>query len=314
MEARLNAVRDFYERKTATSQLKHSHESASEAVASLSSNPICLNKLGRPKILHDGSVDQKSPQYRLTDVSSLSDTKGIGSEGNDNVAAADTSTSNLIDMPTDDSSETSTEKVTSVRSSTSPNQDVTKERDHASEAQETVERNVEEENIDNLSALGTTPTNVYSHHIPSSYPAKLNVDVSFPAVEDAWNFYRLINNLMSDNRVYDYEFDIIQKDPLYPYLDSLTGIADSGDDGSPKTVKQRVREEFKNISPHRICHILAKEANEVQPDFIDVCEDIARKLGMHNMAVGEFVYLELFRNDPFDPRQLTHLHFIFRPH
>ncbi|KAL9188241.1 hypothetical protein ACHAXT_006619 [Thalassiosira profunda] len=108
-------------------------------------------------------------------------------------------------------------------------------------------------------------------------------------MENAWAYYRTINALIFDSRVYDYEFQVVQEDPLYPYLNSLVGIADSGEDGyanEHKRISQMAKKEYADLTPHRICHTLAKEANDALPGLKTVCGYIGNKLGMQTMAVG----------------------------
>ena len=325
LEGRLNAIRDFYKRKTTTAQLKCSHDNDNIAeVASFASNPKCPGKPGKPKILRDGSVDPISPKSAMTDVSSLSYPKGPTAKGKQDSAAAREKIASHIKLPSpiEDLSAASFPKGVTMNSSTPDDQKLAYKKAEANiqgaleaanlstspsdnlnlNEEQDEESDEEDEVMGKIACQGTVPANVYPNKtfsfddedvaVPKSLAAKSQVDVTVPAVKDAWSFYRQINNLMSDNRVYDYEFEAIQKDPLYPYLNSLTGIADSGDDGlssTDKKVKQRMREEFKSKSPHRICHILAKEAKEIQPELIEVCEDIARKLNMHTMAVGAYI-------------------------
>lgn len=108
-------------------------------------------------------------------------------------------------------------------------------------------------------------------------------------IQNAWNFYRDINNLIFDSRVYDYEFQLIQDDPLYPYLNSLLGVADSGEVGGGQElnhISQQVKPEYADKSAHRICHILAKEAKDALPELKEICAYLGEKLGMQTMAVG----------------------------
>jgi len=108
-------------------------------------------------------------------------------------------------------------------------------------------------------------------------------------IYNAWNYYRSINSLIFDSRVYDYEFEQIQTDPLYPYLKSLMGIADGGEDGysnEHKRISQKVKREYDDMSPHRISHILAEEAEAALPELKTICAYIGSKLGMQTMAVG----------------------------
>ena len=327
LEGRLNAIRDFYERKTTTVHLKCSQGNVNIAENALfSSNPKCASKPGRPKILQDGSIAPASPKSAMTDVSSLSCPKEATTKGSP-AAVNETIDSNIkLSSLTKCPSVTSSSKGARMNSLTPNDQKIaygkaeenihdalkaanlstSSYHDFKDNKGQNEESKEEGEIIDKSTCHITAPANnLYpnkafrddcSHHddliVSTSHGAKSEVASTVPAVKDAWIFYRQINNLMSDSRVYDYEFESIQKDPLYPYLNSLTGIADSGDDGlssADKKVKQRMREEFKNKSPHRICHILAKEAKGIQPELIEVCEDIARKLNMRTMAVGKYI-------------------------
>ncbi|KAL3827167.1 hypothetical protein ACHAXA_006722 [Cyclostephanos tholiformis] len=107
--------------------------------------------------------------------------------------------------------------------------------------------------------------------------------------QNAWKYYLNINSLIFESRVYDYQYKHIQDDPLYPYLDSLVGIADSGEDGyadENKRVSQKVKAEYKDMSSHRICHSLAKDAEDALPGLRAICTDLGSKLGIQTMAVG----------------------------
>lgn len=108
-------------------------------------------------------------------------------------------------------------------------------------------------------------------------------------VVNAWFFYRDINELLFESRRYDYEFNALQKDPLYPYLNSLVGIADSGDDGfinENKRIKQENKRDYANKSPIRICHSLTEDAEAAMPKLKEICIDIGTKLSMTTFAVG----------------------------
>ncbi len=107
--------------------------------------------------------------------------------------------------------------------------------------------------------------------------------------QNAWRYYLNINSLIFDSRVYDYEYKQIQDDPLYPYLDSLVGIADSGEDGyadENKRISQVVKMEYEDMSAHRICHSLAKDAEDALPELKAICTDLGGTLGIQTMAVG----------------------------
>jgi len=108
-------------------------------------------------------------------------------------------------------------------------------------------------------------------------------------IHNAWNHYSNINTLIFDCRIYDSEFSNIQHDPLYPYLNSLLGISDGGEDGysaEHKRISQKVKREYAAMSPHRICHTLARDAEEALPELKAICAFIGNKLGMQTMAIG----------------------------
>jgi hypothetical protein len=51
-----------------------------------------------------------------------------------------------------------------------------------------------------------------------------------PLSEDSWDFFRMVCSLLRDRRKYDEVFRRMQLDPVYPYLNSMTGLNDPGDD------------------------------------------------------------------------------------
>jgi len=355
LEERMNAIRDYYKRKTTTTQLKSKHagDEVTKDGASYVSSPKHSKQPGRPKILLDRSVVPNSPTSAITDVSSLSCPKGIiAGDKNSTLSNGQITDQIKLPSPSEDSSTPSLPKGVAMNSSSrDPAQGILSDqiklppstedsstpsfpkgitmnsstRDDQKHAYERAEANIQnalksvsvtmnqsdvgrrgeyeigedEEIMNRVLPKASISQNIHSHQttswdnevakIPKPFGGKSPMNIAIPAVNDAWNFYSQINSLMSDNRVYEYEFQAIQKDPLYPYLNSLTGIADSGDDGiavGVKKVKQRMREEFTGKSPHRICHILAREAKEIQPELIEICEDIARKLNIYTIAVG----------------------------
>ena len=112
---------------------------------------------------------------------------------------------------------------------------------------------------------------------------------SVETAQNAWSYYLNINSLIFDSRVYDYEYEQIQDDPLYPYLNSLVGIADSGEDGfanENKRISQEVRREYADMSSHRICHSLTKDAEKALPELKAICTDLGSQLRIQTMAVG----------------------------
>ena len=69
------------------------------------------------------------------------------------------------------------------------------------------------------------------------------------------------------------------------------GIADGGEDeysNEHKRISQQVKTIYIYIdkSPHRICHLLAKDAEAALPELKSIRAYIGNKLGMQTMAVG----------------------------
>jgi len=138
-------------------------------------------------------------------------------------------------------------------------------------------------------------TMIFSSSTAGASPgAAGGIEMSLPpthadTIHNAWGYYSNINALIFDSRIYDYEFQNIQDDALYPYLNSLMGIADGGEDGysnEHKRISQKVKREYVDKSPHRICHSLAREAEVALPELKAICAYIGNKLGMQTMAVG----------------------------
>eukprot|EP00804_Cyclotella_cryptica_P021883 CCRYP_000845-RA/>CCRYP_000845-RA protein AED:0.25 eAED:0.25 QI:187/1/1/1/1/1/4/120/2119 len=317
LEARLQAIRDFYKKKATVSKLKSSHDDDFlEKVASLPSQQKCSPSSSKPKILRSESVD-KSTQAPLSPVSSVSYPNGVTMRRNEDTTAATQNAKLVQPSSSTTSPSTSHQKGVTMNSSTKHTQKLVFERAQANideaikaanislaqqsdldECKGNDDESEEEEFVNRIHTQSAIPSDIFTQDtfwdedeaiIPPSPSAKTQIGITSPTVRNAWNFYREVNNLMSDSRVYDYEFKVIQEDPLYPYLNSLVGIADSGDDGktmADKEVQQEARQEYKNKSPHRVCHMLAKEAKIVLPELIELCVDIGRKLDMKTMAVG----------------------------
>jgi hypothetical protein len=320
LEARLQAIRDFYKKKANVSKLRSSHDDDFlEKVVSLPPQPKSIPSSSKPKILRSESVD-KSFQAPLSPVSSVSYPNGVTMKINDDThTGAIQHAQQMKPSPTATSPTISYQNGVTMNSSTKNTQKFAFERAQANidqaikaanlslaqpsdldECKANEDESEEVEFVNKINTQTAIPSDIFTQDtfwdeeeaiIPPSPSAKPQIGVISPTVRNAWNFYREVNNLMSDSRMYDYEFKVIEEDPLYPYLNSLVGIADSGDDGKSKAekeVQQEAREEYKNKSPHRVCHMLTKEAKIILPELIELCVDIGRKLDMKTMAVGKY--------------------------
>jgi hypothetical protein len=108
-------------------------------------------------------------------------------------------------------------------------------------------------------------------------------------IKDSWDFYRMICSLLRDRRKYDEVFRKMQLDPVYPYLNSMTGLNDPGDDGSDlsdKIIMQPEQPEYASMSRSQVCQALVKKAEKALPSLVEICKAMAGSLGMEEVGVG----------------------------
>ena len=108
-------------------------------------------------------------------------------------------------------------------------------------------------------------------------------------IKDSWDFYRMICSLLRDRRKYDEAFRRMQLDPVYPYLNSMTGLNDPGDDSEgSEEVTQKDLKEYSNMTRTQVCKALIKQAEEALPSLVEICKALAGSLGMEEVGVGKF--------------------------
>jgi hypothetical protein len=108
-------------------------------------------------------------------------------------------------------------------------------------------------------------------------------------IKDSWDFYRMICSLLRDRRKYDEVFRKLQHDPVYPYLNSMTGLNDPGDDGedgTDKVVIQKDLAEYSDMTKTQVAGHLVKKAEEALPSLVEICKALAGSLGMEEVGVG----------------------------
>ncbi|KAL7426699.1 hypothetical protein ACHAXH_001118 [Discostella pseudostelligera] len=112
-------------------------------------------------------------------------------------------------------------------------------------------------------------------------------------IKDSWDFFRMVCSLLRDRRKYDEVFRRMQLDPVYPYLNSMTGLNDPGDDmamggniGADKPLVQMAREEYDHMSPSAIAKDLVQRAEVALPSLVEICKALAGSLGMEEVGVG----------------------------
>lgn len=108
-------------------------------------------------------------------------------------------------------------------------------------------------------------------------------------IKDSWDFYRMICSLLRDRRKYDELYRRMQLDPVYPYLNSMTGLNDPGDDGyanNDKIIMQKNLPKFANMSRTEVCKALVQQAEEALVSLVDICKALAGSLGMEEVGVG----------------------------
>jgi len=109
-------------------------------------------------------------------------------------------------------------------------------------------------------------------------------------IKDSWDFYRMICSLLRDRRKYDEAFRRMQMDPVYPYLNSMTGLNDPGDDAhvynENEDVVQRDLREYVDMSRTQVCKDLVRKAEKALPSLVEICKALAGSLGMEEVGVG----------------------------
>mmetsp|Transcript_16796 Transcript_16796/g.25138 ORF Transcript_16796/g.25138 Transcript_16796/m.25138 type:complete len:741 (-) Transcript_16796:252-2474(-) len=106
-------------------------------------------------------------------------------------------------------------------------------------------------------------------------------------IKDSWDFYRMICSLLRDRRKFDETFRKLQMDPVYPYLNSMTGLNDPGDDAQVmEEVMQKDLPEYAQMSRTAVCKDLVRKAEEALPSLVEICKALAGSLGMEEVGVG----------------------------
>lgn len=124
-------------------------------------------------------------------------------------------------------------------------------------------------------------------------------------IKDSWDFYRMICSLLRDKRKYDETFRRMQMDPVYPYLNSMTGLNDPGDDAQiGEDVMQKDLPQYANMSRTAVCKDLVRRAEEALPSLVEICKALAGSLGMEEVGVGTFdidiLYCNLYQRSKFN--------------
>mmetsp|Transcript_19407 Transcript_19407/g.29551 ORF Transcript_19407/g.29551 Transcript_19407/m.29551 type:complete len:656 (+) Transcript_19407:14-1981(+) len=108
-------------------------------------------------------------------------------------------------------------------------------------------------------------------------------------IKDSWDFYRMICSLLRDRRKYDEAFRKMQLDPVYAYLNSMTGLNDPGEDGTEsveKEISQKAIEGIEETNKTQLAESLVKKAEAALPSLVEICKALAGSLGMEEVGVG----------------------------
>jgi hypothetical protein len=108
-------------------------------------------------------------------------------------------------------------------------------------------------------------------------------------IKDSWDFYRMICSLLRDRNKYDEIFHRMQLDPVYPYLNSMTGLADPGDSGYENHDKELIQpdcEIYATMTKMGVAQDLVLKAQAALPSLVELCKALAGSLGMEEVGVG----------------------------
>jgi len=108
-------------------------------------------------------------------------------------------------------------------------------------------------------------------------------------IKDSWDFYRMICSLLRDRRKYDEVFRKMQLDPVFAYLNSMTGLNDPGEDGTEsieKEINQKELKEYRKMNRTQVAEAMVKQAEAALPSLVEICKALAGSLGMEEVGVG----------------------------
>jgi len=112
-------------------------------------------------------------------------------------------------------------------------------------------------------------------------------------IKDSWDFYRMICSLLRDRHKFDEVFRKMQLDPVYPYLNSMTGLNDPGDDQTSesrenvdKVVTQKDLPQYIRMTKLEMAKDLCRKAEETMPSLVEICKALAGSLGIEEVGVG----------------------------
>ena len=110
-------------------------------------------------------------------------------------------------------------------------------------------------------------------------------------IKDSWDFYRMICSLLRDRHKYDEVFRRMQLDSVYPYLNSMTGLADNGGSTSgyenpDKEIIQPDLPQYAKMTRSQVAQDLVDRAQSVVPSLVEICKALAGSLGMEEVGVG----------------------------
>jgi len=108
-------------------------------------------------------------------------------------------------------------------------------------------------------------------------------------IKDSWDFYRMICSLLRDRRKYNEVFRKLQLDPVYPYLNSMTGLNDPGDTGYENTDKEVIQKDlvrYQTMTRTEVAEDLCKQAEKAMPSLVEICKALAGSLGMEEVGIG----------------------------
>jgi len=108
-------------------------------------------------------------------------------------------------------------------------------------------------------------------------------------IKDSWDFYRMICSLLRDRRKYEEVYRKMQLNPVFPYLNSMTGLNDAGETGyvnHDKTLIQKDMKKYSSMTRKEVAESLIQQANVALPSLVEICKALAGSLGMEEVGVG----------------------------
>eukprot|EP00957_Ditylum_brightwellii_P148191 11283401-Ditylum_brightwellii.AAC.1 len=99
--------------------------------------------------------------------------------------------------------------------------------------------------------------------------------------KQSWNAYNTICRSILYKQQYEDSFRMLQKEPIFPYLNAMQGIND-GPEESATQINQR---KYLKMTRKKVAQDLAKRATKAMPELVKICKKLSKVVGFTQIGV-----------------------------